>query len=107
MRGIHNDNQYLKMLALNQSLAQAAAEAGKDRQVDRARAEAAQAVEKQAEAAKDAEKKKLTLGSEQTGDGNQQGPGGYLRRRYSKNGKEDWGDQGPPPPGAGRIDIRV
>ncbi len=106
MRGVHNDNQYLKMLALNQSLAQAAAEAGKDR-LDRARAEAAQAVQKQAEAAKDAEKKKLTLGSEQTGDGNQQGPGAYLGRRYWKDGKVEQDDQGPPLPGSGRIDIRV
>jgi hypothetical protein len=107
---VHNDNNYLRMLAQSQALAQAAAESGKDRQVDRARAQAAEAVQKLNEAAKEAEKKKVTLEGERAGDGNQQSAPGYRPARYSQDGKViEEGEEGPPkpPPAPGRIDIRI
>jgi hypothetical protein len=107
---VHNDNNYLKMLAQSQALAQAAAEAGKDRAVDRARAQAAEAVQKLNEAAEQAELKKIALSGEKTGDGNQQGAPGYRPAAYSKEGKVEAkgeGDSSNPPPGMGRIDIRI
>ncbi len=107
---IHNDNNYLRMLAQSQALAQAAAESGKDRQVDRARAQAAEAVQKLNEAAKEAEKKKMALEGERAGDGNQQSAPGYRPAGYSKDGKlseEGEGDSPKPPPSQGRIDIRI
>jgi hypothetical protein len=107
---VHNDNNYLRMLAQSQAMAQAAAELGKDRQVDRARAQSAEAVQKLNEAAKEADKKKLTLEGDRAGDGNQQSAPGYRPARYSKEGKviEDGkGDSSHPPTTQGQIDIRI
>src|ERR1700679_3123423 len=98
---VHNDNNYLKMLAQSQALAKAAAEAEEDRAVDRARAQAAEAVQKLNEAAKQAELKKIALNGEKTGDGNQQSAPGYRPTAYSKEEKnvsEGEGDSSNPPP---------
>lgn len=113
MRGIHNDNNYLRMLAQSQALAQAASELGKEKAADRARAQAAEALQKARDSAKAAEDKKITPQNEQAGDGNQQSAPGYQwSLGYNQDGKlrgegKEESPQSPPPPGIGRLDIRV
>lgn len=107
MHGVHNDNSYLRLLALSQSLAQAAAEAGKDRYVDRARA--AEDVQKMNESVKEAEKKKVSMKEEPVRDGKQaQNPRyrpGSSEAEPEKTETREKSSRSST--GLGRIDIRI
>ncbi len=57
MRGVHNTNNYMKVIADSMAVAQAAQESSKLRQTNRARGEVAEEIEKVHQAAEEALKK--------------------------------------------------
>jgi hypothetical protein len=92
MRGVQNTNNYMKAIADSMAVAQAAQESTKLRAANRARAEAAEQIEKAHQAAEEQLKKNSLEKINPLKNGENPLSGGYKPSRYLKDGsleKED------------------